>query len=73
MEKRLTLLAAALLLTLTVFGQAEKAKYYIEGQLATPTKSGQEWKLYNVRSQGITFTDSDTIYGHDTDKASTAG
>ncbi len=68
MEKRLTLLAAALLLTLTVFGQAEKAKYYIEGQLATPTKSGQEWKLYNVRSQGITFTDSDTIYGHDTDK-----
>jgi uncharacterized protein YegL len=68
MKKRLTLLAAALLLTLTVFGQAEKAKYYIEGQLATPTKSGQEWKLYNVRSQGITFTDSDTIYGHDTDK-----
>ena len=68
MEKRLTLLAAALLLTLTVFGQAEKAKYYIEGQLATPTKSGQEWKLYNVRSQSITFTDSDTIYGHDTDK-----
>ena len=68
MKKRLTLLAAALLLTLTVFGQAENAKYYIEGQLATPTKSGQEWKLYNVRSQGITFTDSDTIYGHDTDK-----
>lgn len=68
MKKHLTLLAAALLLSLSVFAQADKAKFYIEGQLATPTKTGQPWKLYNIRSQGITFTDSDTIYGHDTDK-----
>lgn len=68
MNKHLTLLAAALLLTFSVYAQADKAKYYIEGQLATPTKTGQPWKLYNIRSQGITFTDSDTIYGHDTDK-----
>ena len=67
MKKHLTLLAA-LLLTLSVFAQADKAKFYIEGQIATPTKSGQPWKLYNIRSQGISFTDSDTIYGHDTDK-----
>ena len=67
MKKHLTIMAA-LLLTLSVFGQADKAKFYIEGQLATPNKSGQPWKLYNIRSQGITFTDSDTIYGHDTDK-----
>ena len=68
MNKHLTLLAAALLLTFSVYAQADKAKFYIEGQLATPTKTGQPWKLYNIRSQGITFTDSDTIYGHDTDK-----
>ena len=68
MKKHLTLLAAALLLSLTTFAQADKAKFYIEGQLATPTKGGQPWKLYNIRSQGISFTDSDTIYGHDTDK-----
>ena len=68
MKKHLTLLAAALLLSLTTYAQADKAKFYIEGQLATPTKGGQPWKLYNIRSQGITFTDSDTIYGHDTDK-----
>ena len=68
MKKRLSLLAAALLLSLTLFAQADKAKFYIEGQLATPTKTGQPWKLYNIRSQGITFTDKDTIYGHDTDK-----
>lgn len=68
MKKQLTLLAAALLLSLTTFSQADKAKFYIEGQLSTPTKSGQPWKLYNIRSQGITFTDNDTIYGHDTDK-----
>ncbi len=68
MKKQLTLLAAALLLSLSVFAQADKAKFYIEGQLATPNKTGQPWKLYNIRSQGITFTDSDTIYGHDTDK-----
>ena len=67
MKKHLTILAA-MLLTLSVFAQADKAKFYIEGQLATPTKSGQPWKLYNIRSQGISFTDSDTIYGHDTDK-----
>lgn len=68
MKKQLTLLAAALLLSLTAFSQADKAKFYIEGQLATPTKSNQPWKLYNIRSQGISFTDSDTLYGHDTDK-----
>ena len=68
MKKHLTLLAATLLLTLSVYAQADKAKYYIEGQLATPTKTGQPWKLYNIRSQGISFTDNDTIYGHDTDK-----
>ncbi len=80
MKKHLTLLAAALLLTLSAYAQADKAKFYIEGQLATkakfyiegqlatPTKSGQPWKLYNIRSQGISFTDNDTIYGHDTDK-----
>ena len=53
MKKHLTLLAAALLLSLTTFAQADKAKFYIEGQLATPTKGGQPWKLYNIRSQGI--------------------
>lgn len=68
MKRHLLLLAAALLLSLSAMAQADKAKYYIEGQLATPTKAGQPWKLYNVRSQGITFTDSDTIYGHDTDR-----
>ena len=52
MKKHLTLLAA-MLLTLSVFAQADKAKFYIEGQIATPTKSGQPWKLYNIRSQGI--------------------
>ena len=67
MKKHLTLLAA-MLLSLSAFSQADKAKFYIEGQLATPTKTGQPWKLYNIRSQGITFTNSDTIYGHDTDK-----
>ena len=68
MKKHLTLLAAALLLSLSAFAQADKAKFYIEGQLATPNKAGQPWKLYNIRSQGISFTDNDTIYGHDTDK-----
>ena len=68
MKKHLTMLAAAMLLSLSVFAQADKAKFYIEGQLATPTKNGQPWKLYNVHSQGISFTDCDTIYGHDTDK-----
>ena len=68
MKKHFILLAATLLLTISAFAQADKAKYYIEGQLATPTKSGQPWKLYNIHSQGITFSDNDTIYGHDTDK-----
>ena len=66
--KRLLILTAALLLALTATAQADKAKFFIEGQLATPTKAGQPWKLYNIRSQGITFTDTDTILGHDTDK-----
>lgn len=68
MKRHFLLLAAALLLSLSAMAQADKAKFYIEGQLATPNKAGQPWKLYNVRSQGITFSDSDTIYGHDTDK-----
>lgn len=68
MKKHIILLAAALLLSIASHAQADKAKFYIEGQLATPLKTGQPWKLYNIRSQGITFTDSDTIYGHDTDK-----
>lgn len=68
MKRSLILLAAALLLSLSAFAQADKAKFYIEGQLSTPNKAGQPWKLYNVRSQGITFSDCDTIYGHDTDK-----
>lgn len=68
MKKLLLLLAATTLLSISALAQADKAKYYIEGQLATPNKVGQPWKLYNIRSQGITFSDSDTIYGHDTDK-----
>ena len=68
MKKHSILLAVTLLLSISVFAQADKAKFYIEGQLATPTKTGQPWKLYNIHSQGITFTNSDTIYGHDTDK-----
>ena len=52
----------------TINKKKTRFSYYIEGQLATPTKTGQPWKLYNIRSQGISFTDNDTIYGHDTDK-----
>jgi len=66
--KRFLILLAATLLTLSVNAQADKAKFYIEGQLATPSKSGEEWKLYNIHSKGITFSNTDTIYGHDTDK-----
>lgn len=66
--KRFLILLAAMLLTLSVSAQADKAKFYIEGQLSTPTKAGEAWKLYNIRSKGITFTNADTIYGHDTDK-----
>ena len=40
MKKHLTMLAAALLLTLSAYAQADKAKFYIEGQLATPNKTG---------------------------------
>jgi len=67
MKSILTLLAA-LLLSLSAMAQADKAKFYIEGRLSTPTRNGQPWKLYNIHSLGITFSDSDTIYGHDTDK-----
>lgn len=66
--KRVLILLAATLLTLSVNAQADKAKFYIEGQLATPTKAGEAWKLYNIHSKGITFSNTDTIYGHDTDK-----
>ena len=66
--KRISFLLAALLLSVSLFAQADKAKFYIEGQLATPTKAGQPWKLYNIHSRGITFSNTDTIYGHDTDK-----
>ena len=68
MKRLFLLLTAALLLSLSAFAQADKAKFYIEGQLSTPNKAGEAWKLYNVRSQGISFQVSDTIYGHDTDK-----
>ena len=66
--KRILILLAATLLTLSATAQADKAKFYIEGQLATPAKAGEAWKLYNIHSKGITFSNSDTIYGHDTDK-----
>ena len=62
------MLLAAMLLTLSAMAQADKAKFYIEGQLSTPTKTGEAWKLYNIRSRGISFSNTDTIYGHDTDK-----
>ena len=68
MKRIILTLAATLLLSLSAFSQADKAKFYIEGQLTTPTKSGEPWKLYNIHSQNITFSDTDTIYGHDTDK-----
>lgn len=66
--KRVLILLAAMLLSISAFAQADKAKFFIEGQLATPNRTGEAWKLYNIRSQGISFTNSDTIYGHDTDK-----
>ena len=68
MKRLFFFLTAAMLLSLSAFAQADKAKFYIEGQLSTPNKAGEAWKLYNVRSQGISFATSDTIYGHDTDK-----
>lgn len=68
MKKHLILLAALVLLSATALGQADKAKFYIEGQLATPDKAGEPWRLYNVHGQGITFASTDTIYGHDTER-----
>lgn len=68
MKKNLILLAVAMLLTMSAFAQADKAKFFIEGQLATPSSAGEPWKLYNIHSQGISFSDHDTIYGYDTDK-----
>ncbi len=68
MKKHLFLVAAFALLSATALGQADRAKFYIEGQLATPNRAGEPWKVYNVHSQGITFSESDTLYGHDTER-----
>lgn len=68
MKKHFILLAATLLLSLSAMAQADKAKFYIEGQLSTPNRTGESWKLYNIHAKGISFGGADTIVGHDTDK-----
>ena len=50
---------------LSAFAQAEKAKYYIEGDYSiTQDQNGRfVYQLTNITSRGITFTPVETIYG----------
>lgn len=63
--KKIFLLAIGLFLCFTAFSQAEKAKYYIEGDYTiTQGPNGQfVYQLSNISSQGIYFTPQNVIYG----------
>jgi len=63
--KRLSLLLALLMCCLAAFPQAEKAKYYIEGEysISQDQNGGFVYQLSNITSKGISFTPAEVIYG----------
>lgn len=63
--KKILLLMLCVLGGLSAFAQAEKAKYYIEGDYSiTQDQNGRfVYQLTNITSRGITFTPVETIYG----------
>lgn len=63
--KRLSFLIAMLMCCLVAFPQAEKAKYYIEGEYSiSQDQNGQfVYQLSNITSKGISFTPAEVIYG----------
>lgn len=63
--KKIGLLFLSMWLCLTCFSQADKAKYYIEGDYTiTQNAAGQfVYQLSNISSQGIHFTPAEVIYG----------
>lgn len=64
--KKIMILVLCLLCGITVFSQnADKAKYYIEGEYSiTQDNNGKfVYQLSNITSKGISFTPVETIYG----------
>jgi len=63
--KRIALFAMSLLFCLTAFSQAEKAKYYIEGDYNITRGSDNKfvYTLTNISSKGITFSPVESIVG----------
>ena len=71
--KKLLLIVALLVLSLSTYSQnssqAEKAKYYIEGDYSVNLVNGQfEYKLENIVSKGITFENEDYKIGKEQDE-----
>lgn len=63
--KRFALLMVSFLLCLTAFSQADKAKYYIEGDYAIRRDANNRfvYTLSNISSKGIYFANADSITG----------
>lgn len=63
--KRILIFLLCLFGGMAAFSQAEKAKYYIEGEYSiTQDQNGRfVYQLTNITSRGITFTPVETIYG----------
>ncbi|MBQ7550500.1 MAG: VWA domain-containing protein [Bacteroidales bacterium] len=54
----------ALLFVVCAYSQAEKAKYYIEGNYEIVSDNHQlVYKLYDIKSKNISFSAADTLYG----------
>ena len=71
--KKLLLIVALLVLSLSTYSQnssqAEKAKYYIEGDYSVNLVNGQfEYKLENIVSKGITFEYEEYKIGEERDE-----
>lgn len=67
MLKKICSTLVCLLLVSMAFSQADKAKYYIEGEYRVDVKDGKfVYKLYDITSNKIYFTAADTIIGEDT-------
>lgn len=67
MLKKISITILGLMLLSPIFSQVDKAKYYIEGEYRVDVKDGKfVYKLYDITSNRIYFTPSDTIIGTDT-------
>ena len=63
--KRILLLLASVLFVAASFAQADKAKYYIEGEYSISRSAGGKfvYNLSNISSKGIYFSVPDTLRG----------